>query len=426
MNHQVLKNVIFDQHEIIKSAEIIERNYIFDPNANYVITGLRRAGKSTILHKIARELVADGANWHQIIYINFEDERLAEFKVTDFNDIVMLQKELSSKRGYFFFDEIQNISGWEKFARRLADAGERVWITGSNAHMLSSQIASTLGARYFTKHITPYRFDEYLRAKHIEFSDNAIISTKGSGKIAGAFDAFYQNGGFPESLRFISAREYVENVYQKILLGDIVARNNIRNIEGMRLLMKKIAESVCSEISISTLHGNLKALGFDIGKATLIDYIAKVKEAYLLFGIKNAVTKFVEREGSPKYYLSDNGLLNLFLVDKQSALLENEVAVALVDTFPNSVHYCKSNKYKIDVDFYIPEEHLAIQVAYSLSRSAQTREIASLLKLAQVDSAIKRFVIVTKEEEFVLNEEDVTIEVIPAWKFLLRLAMKTL
>ncbi len=422
MNHQILKNVIFDQHEIIKNAEIIERNYAFDPNANYVITGLRRAGKSTMLYKIARELVANGANWNQIIYLNFEDERLAEFKTADFNDIVMLQKELSSEQGYFFFDEIQNISGWEKFARRLADAGERVWITGSNAHMLSSQIASTLGARYFTKHITPYRFDEYLRARHIKFSDDAISSTKGSGKIAGAFDTFYQNGGFPESLRFISAREYVENVYQKILLGDVMVRNNIRNVEGMRLLMKKIAESVCNEISISALYKNLKSLGFDIGKATLIDYIDKAKEAYLLFSVKNAVAKFVEREGSPKYYLSDNGLLNLFLVDKQSALLENEVAVALMDAFPNSVYYCKSNKYNIDIDFYIPEKHLAIQVAYSLSQSARMREVSSLLKLAQVDSAIKKFVIVTKEDECVLHEEDATIEVVPAWKFLLGLA----
>lgn len=127
-----------------------------------MITGLRRAGKSTLPYKIARDLVESGAEWNRIIYINFEDERLAEFRIGDFNDILSAQSELSRQSGFFFFDEIQNVDGWEKFARRLADAGERVWITGSNANMLSSQIATTLGGRYFVKHVTPYRFDEYL------------------------------------------------------------------------------------------------------------------------------------------------------------------------------------------------------------------------------------------------------------------------
>ena len=312
--------------------------------------------------------------------------------------------------------------GWEKFARRLADAGERVWITGSNAHMLSSQVATVLGARYFTKYISPYRFDEYLRAKNITFDEAAINSTKGRGQIAGAFNTFYIQGGFPESLRFTSAREYVESVYQKVLLGDVITRNNIRNFEGMRLLIKKIAEARGSEISVSSLHGNLKTLSFDMGKATIIDYISKAKEAYLLFSIKNAVAKFVEREGNPKYYFSDNGLLNLFLVDKQSALLVNEIAVALMDAFPNELYYCKSNKYKIDLDFYLPYQHMAVQVAYSLSPCAQTREVSSLVKLAQVDHAITSFVIVTKEDEFTLHEGGTTIEVVPAWKFLLSLA----
>ena len=127
MNLKVLKSVIFDQHEIIRNARIVPRRYSLDPQANYVITGLRRAGKSTLLYKIARDLVESGVEWSRIIYINFEDERLAEFRVDDFNDILSAQSELSRQSGFFFFDEMQNIDGWEKFARRLADAGERVW-----------------------------------------------------------------------------------------------------------------------------------------------------------------------------------------------------------------------------------------------------------------------------------------------------------
>lgn len=156
-----------------------------------------------------------GVEWNRIIYINFEDERLAEFRIGDFNDILSAQSELSRQSGFFFFDEIQNVDGWERFARRLADAGERVWITGSNANMLSSQIATTLGGRYFVKHVTPYRFDEYLDAANVPHDAEALYATKTRGAIAGAFDTFYQNGGFPESLRYNSPREYAEACTKK-------------------------------------------------------------------------------------------------------------------------------------------------------------------------------------------------------------------
>ena len=420
MNHEVLKSVIFDQREIIQNARIVPRRYTFDSQANYVVTGLRRAGKSTLLYKIVRDLVESGVDWNRIIYINFEDERLAEFSIGDFNDILSVHSELSTQLGYYFFDEIQNVNGWEKFARRLADAGERVWITGSNAKMLSSQIATTLGGRYLVKHVTPYRFDEYLDASGIAHDSNALYSTKAKGSIAGAFDAFYQHGGFPESLRYDSPREYVESVYQKVLLGDIAARNNVRNPDALRVLMKKVAETVCNETSATALHGMLNALGYKISKATLLDYLAMARESYLLFEVTNVVAKFVEREGNPKRYFSDNGLLNLFLIGKEPALLENEVAVAMLDAFGEGLHYLKSPKNGIDVDFYVPEQGLAVQVAYSLSDSAKPREVGNLVKLANISDSALRLLIVTKEEERVIEEDGKRIEIKPAWEFLLQ------
>ena len=420
MNHEVLKSVIFDQREIIQNARIVPRRYTFDSQANYVVTGLRRAGKSTLLYKIVRDLVESGVDWNRIIYINFEDERLAEFSIGDFNDILSVHSELSTQLGYYFFDEIQNVNGWEKFARRLADAGERVWITGSNAKMLSSQIATTLGGRYLVKHVTPYRFDEYLDASGIAHDSNALYSTKAKGSIAGAFDAFYQHGGFPESLRYDSPREYVESVYQKVLLGDIAARNNVRNPDALRVLMKKVAETVCNETSATALHGMLNALGYKISKATLLDYLAMARESYLLFEVTNVVAKFVEREGNPKRYFSDNGLLNLFLIGKEPALLENEVAVAMLDAFGEGLHYLKSPKNGIDVDFYVPEQGLAVQVAYSLSDSAKPHEVGNLVKLANISDSALRLLIVTKEEERVIEEDGKRIEIKPAWKFLLQ------
>lgn len=420
MNHEILKTIIFDQHQVIKNATIVPRRYSFDPQANYVVTGLRRSGKSTLLYKVAQDLIRAGATWNQIIYVNFEDERLAEFGLNDFNDIVETLAELTDKQGFFFFDEIQNIPGWEKFARRLADANERVYITGSNASMLSGQIATTLGGRYLTKHVSPYRFDEYLEALGIPHDSGATYATKSRGQILGAFDSFYQNGGFPESLRYQSQREYVESVYQKVLLGDVAARNNVRNPDALRVLMKKVAETVERESSHTMLHGMLSGIGYKVGKNTVIDYLAMAREAYLLFDVENTVAKFVEREGNPKRYFSDNGLLNLFLVGKEPTLLENEIAVALRGVFGEGLRYIRSAKTGIDIDFFVPEEGLAVQVAYSLSESARPREVGSLVKLAHVDDSARRLVIVTKEEEGEIQEDGVRIEVKPAWKFLLQ------
>ena len=120
MNHALLKSVIYDQHEFIRDFQIVPRNYEFEENGNYVLVGLRRAGKSTLLYKIVLDLVASGVDWEQIVYINFEDERLSEFTAADFNDLLSVQSEMSDKKGYFFLDEVQNIDGWEKFARRMA------------------------------------------------------------------------------------------------------------------------------------------------------------------------------------------------------------------------------------------------------------------------------------------------------------------
>ena len=313
MNHDILKEVIFDQHEIIKKTKIVPRDYDFDLNANYVLIGLRRAGKSTLLYKIVKDLVEKGTEWNQIIYINFEDERLAEFSLNDFNDLLSVQAELTDKTGYFFLDEIQNIEGWEKFARRMADSKEHTFITGSNAKMLSQEIENRLGGRYLTKYITPYNFTEFLTAKQIDFSDKSIFGTKESGKIKREFSEYFYFGGFPETLNYQNKREYVSSVYQKVLLGDIAARNGIRNPNGLQLLMKKIAESVKDEISYSKLHNILKTIGVKISKDIVIDYIGYAKQSFLIFTIKNYFSKFVEKETTPKYYFNDNGLLNLFL-----------------------------------------------------------------------------------------------------------------
>ncbi len=418
MNHDLLKTVIYDQHEIIKNFQIVEREYEFDKNANYVVIGLRRAGKSTLLYKIVQELVKAGTDWNQIIYINFEDERLSEFTLNDFNDILSVQAEMSDKKGWFFLDEIQNIEGWEKFARRMADSKEHTFITGSNAKMLSAEIENRLGGRYLTKYVTPFNFREFLKAKNMDYSDKTILATKDSGKIKREMETYFYFGGFPENIEYKDKREYVSSIYQKILLGDIAARNGLRNTNGLRLLMKKVAESVKDEVSYSKLHNTLKSIGVSISKDIVIDYVGYAQQSFLIFAIRNYFSKFVDKETTPKYYFNDNGLLNLFLNKEEPRLLENLAAINLWNKYKDNVYYLKGQN--IDADFFVEETGEVIQVAYSVSNISSVRETRTLVEAARILKEAKRFIIITYEEENELTVDGVKIEVIPIWKWLIR------
>ena len=425
MNHTILKTVIYDQHELIRNFQIVPRDYEFEESGNYVLVGLRRAGKSTLLYKLVLDLIAGGADWEQIIYVNFEDERLSEFTAADFNDLLLVQSEMSDKKGYFFLDEVQNIDGWEKFARRMADAKEHIYITGSNARMLSREIETTLGGRFFSKKVTPYDFGEYLTACEIPHEEPDLLATRSNGKIRAACAQYLQFGGLPESLQYKVKREYISSVYQKVLLGDIITRNSIRNDYAVKILIKKVAESVRSEISYSKLQKTLRAVNVSLAKDTIADYLRYAEDAYLLFHLQNYYANLVEKESYPKFYFADNGILSLFLNRKESVQLENMVAAALARSYPEEVYYLKSSRTGIDIDFYIPTVGLAVQAAYSIAGDAREREIGNLKKLAQNSQEAARFIIVTYEEEETIQEDGVTIEAVPLYKFLLELEQGT-
>jgi predicted AAA+ superfamily ATPase len=418
MNHEKLKEVIFYQHEIIRNFEIVPREYDFDLNANYVVVGLRRAGKTTLLYKLVMDLISSGMDWKQIIYINFEDERLSEFTLSDFNDIIQVQSELSDKKGWFFLDEIQNIDGWERFARRLADSKEHAFITGSNAKMLSHEIEVHLGGRYITKYVTPYNFREFLSAKKIDFSESSILGTKNRGKILREFSEYFTYGGFPETLALKDKRSYISSIYQKILLGDIASRNAIRNPNALKIMMKKIAESVKDELSFSKLHNILKTVGVSISKDSVIDYATYAQDSYLIFSVRNYFSKFVDKETTPKYYFNDNGLLNLFLFLEDTRLLENLVALTLKNKYGDEVYYLKSKT--LDADFFVQETGTIFQVTYSMNETSNLRETETLVKAKNTFEEAKRFVIITYGEEDSLEIDGTKIEVLPIWKWLLK------
>lgn len=421
MNHETIKRVIFDQRRVIQRMQIVARKYSLEPGANYIIVGMRRAGKSTLLYERVRDLIAAGADWSQIIYLNFEDERLLGFALSDFDDVVQTAAELTDGEPYYFFDEIQNIEGWERFARRMADEQRRVCITGSNAEMLSCEMEQRLGGRYLVCELMPYDFEEYLSARGIDHGEEARLTAELAGKIQAAVADYLHNGGLPESVGFLDRRSYAESVYQKVLLGDIAARHSIRSVVALRLLVKKIAETVTSEVTFSSLKKAVASTGASLTTDSVINYVSYAEDAYLFFHTNNFVARFAQREGTPRYYFGDNDVLDLFLVDRAPLLLENAVALSLRRRFGRGIYYFKSSKTGIDVDFFLPDQSLAVQVAYTLDANSEKREVTSLEALARDEKlAPRRLVIVTyADDQRVIDAAGTPIEVIPLWKFLL-------
>ena len=424
MNRDALKQIMVDQKEIYLNNPLITREYPLENNVNYCFVGIRRTGKSYMMYQQIKQLEADGVPMSQIVYVNFEDERLLGMTSDDLNTILEIGLEISGTdvKPYLFLDEIQNINGWEKFVRRIADMKYRINITGSNSKMLSSEIASTLGGRFVIMNVYPYSFSEYLSANHMEKNYLEVISTKDRADVLSKYNEYVTYGAFPELVEIRNKRAFLNSIYQTVYLGDIITRNKITNDFAIRLILKKIAESVTKPLSFSRLTNILKSAGTSIGKQTVINYVRYMTDSYLLFTLQNYAAKLVEKETSPKYYFMDTGLLGLVLLDCKSAQLENLVAIELIRRYgTENVYFFENN---VEIDFYVPSEKLAIQVSMQVLDNMDTkeRETRAFVKLNNfiLDS---KCIIITNSEEAALNCEGIDIDVVPIWKWLLETNM---
>lgn len=419
MDRSILKSVITDNQLEVPKYRVTPRNFSFEEFGNYVFVGIRRAGKSFLLYQRMQQLLLQGIDWDEMLYINFEDERLVGMGVDDLNLLLEVHLEMYGKKPILFLDEIQNISGWDKFARRMADTKHQVYITGSNAKMLSGDVQTTLGGRYITVDVYPYDFREFLTANGIEITPKSLVATETKAEILRMFNDYFNFGGFPEGATLSAKRDYLTSIYQKIYLGDIATRHSIDNTFALRVLFKKVAESVKQPISFNRIANVVSSTGAKVGTSTVIHYMEYAKDAWLISSIHNIASKLADKESTPKYYFNDNGILNLFLLDGQTSLLENLVAITLLRRYgrDNAVFYYNKG---IEVDFYLPDYATAIQVCYSLDNSDGTfdREVGALVKFNKVLDC-SRLMILTYSEEKTLVIDDKTIEIIPIWKWLL-------
>ena len=420
MNRDTLKQIIIDQKTIYLDNPFITRHYPLEENVNYCFVGIRRTGKSYMMYQQIKQLLQTGVPLSQIVYVNFEDERLLEMTSDDLNTILEIGLELSGteNRPYLFLDEIQNITGWEKFVRRIADMKYKINITGSNSKMLSSEIASTLGGRFVIMHVYPYSFSEYLIANGKEKDYLDTISTSDKADVLASYNEYITYGAFPELVGIKNKRMFLSSIYQTVYLGDIITRNKVTNDFAIKLVLKKIAESITKPLSFSKLTNIVKSAGTSLGKQTIINYVSYMTDSYLIFALTNYAAKLVKKETSPKYYFMDTGLLGLMLLDCKSAQLENLVAIELIRRYgTENIFYFENN---VEIDFYVPSEKLAIQVSMQILDDIDTREreTRAFVKLRNFIPDSK-CVIITNSEETSLTCDGIPISVIPAWKWLL-------
>ncbi|RLD77548.1 MAG: ATP-binding protein [Bacteroidetes bacterium] len=417
MNKDVLKKIIIESQQRVFKLKFKYRKLNIDNNANYVFTGIRRAGKTYMLYQIIKDLLVNKKNINQILYINFEDERLIGFYHSDFDLLLECYSELfGNKQPYCFFDEIQNIPAWEKFVRRLADTGYRCYITGSNAEIFSSQIATTLGGRFMIREVQPLSFKEFLDFNNVTLEKNYEYSEQ-KLKIKKLFDEYFRYGGFPEILKYKQKKEYLSTLYQKVFYSDIIARYNLQNNNLLKLLIKKTAESVNSETSYNRIKNIIKSTGIKAGTATVAEYYGYMYEAFLIFGISNYTAKFSDRETKKKYYFADNGVLNLFLIDQDTKLLENIVFIELKRRYGEDIFFFKR---KYETDFFISEKKILIQVSNSISDyETRKREINSLIS-AMDELGINKAKILSYDEKEIIKIGINEISVEPVWRWLLK------
>lgn len=418
----MLKQVMVSNRRDVEGYRVNPRQLPPEGIERLVLIGARRAGKSFMMYQRIQHMLRDGHGWNEIVYLNFEDDRLVGFSLEDFEKILECHAEISDQRPALFLDEVQNIDGWEQFARRIADQKYFVWITGSNQKMLSSEIMSTLGGRYLTQEVYPYSFKEYLNATDVTIDAVSQYSRDVRGRVVRSWDEYLAWGGLPEALEMPVKRDYLSSTFQKIYLGDICARNKIASPDLLRLMLKKLAESVRQPVSYNRLANVLSSVSGKITMPTVSKYIEHSEAAWLLLRLRNISAQFSEKESNCKYYFVDNGLLNLFLLGGETALLENVVAVELFRRYGHDKDHETVFFYndRVEVDFYIPDDRLAIQVSYSISQSGDTyeREVDALRRLPKVQPCEHR-TILTYNEQDTLTDEFGIIEVIPAWRWLL-------
>jgi uncharacterized protein len=422
MDKTILQSIIIDQKiDFFSSKDLIERNLNYltyiKTGQIVVITGARRCGKSSLLWLLFRKMELKQDN---CLYFNGDDERLQNFASIDFSQLLELHQSMfnttEEKNRVYFFDEIQNLKGWEKFLTRLYERGNKIFVTGSSANLLSSEMATSLTGRYINLHLHPFSFSEYLSFKN-EKPKNKFYSTKEKGSIIAHWEIFFKMGGFP-LVHKENNTNVLKEYYQSILYRDIVARYKINQIEELKKIGLFLFSNVGKLFSYKTLQ-TISGLG---SLSTVKRFLEYWENTFMLFYVKKYDFSLKKQIlNSRKVYAIDTGLIRqigFHFSDDRGHLLENQIFNSL-QRRNFDIYY---HREKRECDFLIVDKGKvikAIQVTVSLyNPSTRERELLGL-KEAMLCYGLSTGYIITETEEEILTENGWTINIISAWKWLL-------
>ena len=428
-----LKIMLKEFHDL-SVPDLIERDQKVDLSVlrspiNKIITvvGPRRAGKTYFLFQIIKKLLAEGADVTDVVYMNFEDERILPMRSEDLQGILDAYFELYPKKHkpYIFFDEIQNISGWYKFVRRLNDRGFNIVLTGSNSRMLGHGIATALRGRTLTYEIFPFSFREFLVANEIPAQNNAIYG-EARHRITQLYEEYLFSGGYPE-LAFIQEKatkgKILQDYFNTIFYRDLSERYRIKNSELLRQWLNILMMNIASTISYHKVENDFKSRGMKLSRATLSTYARYVEDIFFGFFVELYSESARKRQINPKkFYLIDQGMhnyLTLKFSENRGRLLENIVFLE-VRRRGYHVFYHKTATGN-EVDFLLQDkgEWKLIQVCHDLSHIETFAREKKALIAGLREMGIQSGTIITHDETREEETDSYTLHIVPAWKWLL-------
>ena len=422
IDEKTILQVLAEQQEEIKSykpqkwvTRKEESLFEFDTTMAQVVIGVRRSGKSTLCHKV---LLERGVRYG---YVNFDDDRLADLKTEDLNTVLSCVYQLyGTDVPYLVLDEIQDVDGWYLFVNRLLRTSLHIFVTGSNAKLLSGELATHLTGRYNEIHLYPFSFSEYCLYHQIDMQS---ITTKADAERKRALMDYIHDGGFPEMQGLRNKRAYVQSLIEAILRKDIKKRFNIRNIESLRKLAHHLINNACQEVNYDELS---ELLG--IADKTVKKYVDYLSQAFLVQLLTRHSFKSKERIRNQKVYIVDTGLQgnrdNALMPENIGWRLENIVFIELLRRCAQDfldVYYHKPAPRAKEIDFVVCDQNKAvelIQVAYEIdSPKAYDRETSSLVKASDALSCSHLTLIAFSQTRDV-EIEGKTIHIISALEWL--------
>jgi predicted AAA+ superfamily ATPase len=422
---QQLKTIIAESQS--KDWKHIKPRAIKIPsNTGLIISliGARRSGKTSILFSLIQQLRKQGVPNKNILYINFEDERLN--LQTEQLDLILqsyyeLHPDIDVENTYFMFDEIQNIAGWEKFVRRIYDhTSKHIFITGSNAKLLSTEIATSLRGRTISYTIYPLSLSEYFNFKQIKPNFNL---TQKKAEALNYVRSFLMNGGFPETINLPDdvRIKLLQSYFNTMIYRDIVERYRISDVQILKFYLKKVFSGITKPVSINKIYNDIRSLGYKISNNYLYNFMEYSQTIFLSIPAPKFYFSEIQQEKSDKkIYAIDTGLLNAIefkFSENIGKLLENMVALEFFKQEKEVFYY--KNKY--ECDFIVKEQHTykAIQVAYEISdNETEERENRGL---AEACSALQltEGTIITFDQKKECNFNGIKINQVPIYEYFL-------